>query len=110
MAKPVGSGDEQQNDGREFDLWARCESHQKVKKSRHHIRYEKPKKMVCEVEGYKSAEHTKMYGLTRDVERGVRMALDEGNGRRLYRLIRPLHSADFADLGCRTGASQLILL
>ncbi|MBM85293.1 MAG: magnesium transporter [Rhodospirillaceae bacterium] len=66
--------------------------------------------MVREVEGYKSAEHTKMYGLTRDVERGVRMALDEGNGRRLYRLIRPLHSADFADLVERYSGQERRLL
>lgn len=47
---------------------------------------------------FQSNEDAKLYGLTPEVERAVAKAIDEDNGRRLYRLVRPLHPADFADL------------
>jgi magnesium transporter len=40
----------------------------------------------------------KLYGLTPEIEQAVAKAISEGKPRRLYRLIRPLHPADFADL------------
>jgi hypothetical protein len=54
--------------------------------------------LEAEVEEVKSTEDAKLYGLAPEVERAVTRAIHEGNGRCLYRLIRPLHSADFADL------------
>ena len=54
--------------------------------------------LEAEVEEFKSNEDAKLYGLTPEVEQAVSRAIEEENGRRLYRLIRPLHPADFADL------------
>lgn len=54
--------------------------------------------LEAEVEEFKAAEDIKLYGLTPEVEQAVARAIEEENGRRLYRLIRPLHPADFADL------------
>ena len=66
--------------------------------------------LEAEVEEFKSTEGTKLYGLTPEVERAVARAIDEGNGRRLYRLIRPLHPADFADLIERSSGPERRLL
>ena len=54
--------------------------------------------LEAEVEEFKANEDNKLYGLTPEVEKAVARAIEEENGRRLYRLIRPLHPADFADL------------
>ena len=40
----------------------------------------------------------RLYGLTPELEAAVARAIAERRGRRLYRLVRPLHPADFADL------------
>ena len=40
----------------------------------------------------------RLYGLTPELEEAVGRAIAERKGRRLYRLVRPLHPADFADL------------
>jgi len=66
--------------------------------------------LEAEVEEFKSTEDAKLYGLTSEVERAVTRAIDEGNGRRLYRLIRPLHPADFADLIERCSGEERRLL
>jgi len=66
--------------------------------------------LEAEVEEFKSAEDAKLYGLTPEVERAVRDAIADENGRRLYRLIRPLHSADFADLIERYSGEERRLL
>ena len=44
------------------------------------------------------AARARLYGLTPELEEAVSRAIAERKGRRLYRLIRPLHPADFADL------------
>jgi magnesium transporter len=54
--------------------------------------------LEAEVEEFQANEDIKLYGLTPEVEQAVSRAIEEENGRRLYRLIRPLHPADFADL------------
>jgi magnesium transporter len=66
--------------------------------------------LEAEVEEFKANEDAKLYGLTPEVERAVARAIDEENGRRLYRLIRPLHPADFADLIERYSGDQRRLL
>ncbi len=78
---------------------------QSGKKARKAKRREKENQLVqrirdleAEVEEFKANEDIKLYGLTPAIEQAVARALEEGNGRRLYRLIRPLHPADFADL------------
>ena len=59
---------------------------------------ERIRDLEAEVEEFKAAEDIKLYGLTPEIEQAVARAIEEENGRRLYRLIRPLHPADFADL------------
>ena len=54
--------------------------------------------LESEINEFQSNEDSKLYGLTPKVERAVKKAIEEDNGPRLYRLVRPLHPADFADL------------
>ena len=51
-----------------------------------------------EIAEFQANEDAKLYGLTPEVEAAVARAIADGNGRRLFRLVRPLHPADFADL------------
>ena len=66
--------------------------------------------LEAEVEEFKTNEDIKLYGLTPGVEQAVARAIEEENGRRLYRLIRPLHPADFADLIERYSGEERRLL
>ena len=55
--------------------------------------------LEAEVQMARGENTEALYGLTPQVERAIAEALlDEERDIRLYRLIRPLHSADFADL------------
>ena len=47
---------------------------------------------------YDSVAASKLYGLTPELEKEVAQALTGDNPRQLYRLVRPLHAADHADL------------
>ena len=47
---------------------------------------------------YDSVAASKLYGLTPELEKEVAQALTGNNPRQLYRLVRPLHAADHADL------------
>lgn len=66
--------------------------------------------LEAEVAEFQANEDAKLYGLTPKVEGEIASAIGEDNGRRLYRLIRPLHSADFADLIERHSGDERRLL
>ncbi|MEQ8333967.1 magnesium transporter [Nisaea sp.] len=60
---------------------------------------------------YDSVAASKLYGLTPELEREVAQALSADNPRQLYRLVRPLHAADHADLIERySGQNREILV
>lgn len=65
----------------------------KQKKLKRRIRH-----LEQELAVYDSVAASKLYGLTPELERAVAQALSEDNPRQLYRLVRPLHAADHADL------------
>lgn len=54
--------------------------------------------LKAEIGEFQSSESVKLYGLTPEVERVVAKVISEGNGHRLYWLIKPLQLADFTDL------------
>jgi len=66
--------------------------------------------LEAEVAEFQSSESARLYGLTSEVERAVAKAISEENGHRLYRLIKPLHPADFADLIERHSYTERRLL
>ena len=76
---------------------------QKAEKARRAKRKQKKLKrkirhLEQELAVYDSVAASKLYGLTPELEREVAQALSEDNPRQLYRLVRPLHAADHADL------------
>ena len=71
---------------------------------------QKIKDLETEIREFQLNENSKLYGLTSEVERAVKKAIEEENGPQLYRLIRPLHPADFADLIERHSADERRLL
>lgn len=56
------------------------------------------KALKAELEVYDRVGASKLYGLTPELERAVAEAIADGQLRQLYRLVRPLHAADYADL------------
>jgi magnesium transporter len=66
--------------------------------------------LEAEVAEFQSNEDAKLYGLTTEIELAVSAAISDGNGHRLYRLVRPLHPADFADLIERHSETERRLL
>jgi magnesium transporter len=66
--------------------------------------------LEAEVAEFQSNEDAKLYGLTPEIELAVSAAISDGNGHRLYRLVRPLHPADFADLIERHSETERRLL
>ncbi len=69
------------------------------------------KALEVEVAEFQANEDARLYGLTPGVEAAVAKAIEDGNGRRLFRLVRPLHPADFADLIERnSGENRRVLI
>jgi magnesium transporter len=56
------------------------------------------KRLKDEIAVAKGEAPIQLYGLTPEIEKAVAEALEADKPRKLYRLIRPLHPADFADL------------
>jgi magnesium transporter len=93
-----GEGQEPRSDGLLKSRASRKSSRKARKRQRENQLKQRIRDLEAEVEEFKANEDTKLYGLTPEVEKAVARAIAEDNGRRLYRLIRPLHPADFADL------------
>lgn len=93
-----GEGDVTRENGSVVSRAVRKSSRKARKREQEKLLTQRIRDLEAEVEGFKANEDIKLYGLTPEVEQAVARAIEEENGRRLYRLIRPLHPADFADL------------
>lgn len=94
VQEPVDSFDAEQLPGDDAAVIQRkVRAKRKKKKLKRRIR-----SLEKELAVYDSVAASKLYGLTPELEKEVAQALAGDNPRRLYRLVRPLHAADHADL------------
>ncbi|MEO9961679.1 MAG: CBS domain-containing protein, partial [Nisaea sp.] len=75
------------------DIQRKARAKRKKKKLKRRIR-----SLEKELAVYDSVAASKLYGLTPELEKEVAQALAGDKPRQLYRLVRPLHAADHADL------------